>query len=51
MKNTQLLGLRTTIYKVGDINKAKEWYSKAFGVQPYFDQPFYVGFNIGGFEL
>ena len=51
MKTKQILGLRTTIYKVGDIAKAKEWYSKAFGVKPYFDQPFYVGFNIGGYEL
>ena len=25
--------------------------SGAFGVQPYFDEPFYVGFNIGGYEL
>lgn len=50
MKN-QILGLRTTIYKVNDIAKAKEWYSKAFQTQPYFDQPFYVGFNIGGYEL
>ncbi|MDP1814974.1 MAG: VOC family protein [Leadbetterella sp.] len=46
-----MLGLRTTIYKVDDINKAKEWYAKAFLTQPYFDEPFYVGFNIGGFEL
>lgn len=44
-------GLRTTIYKVTDIAKAKAWYSKAFGVEPYFDQPFYVGFNVGGYEL
>jgi lactoylglutathione lyase len=51
MEKTQFLGLRTTIYKVGDITKAKEWYSKAFGVQPYFTEPFYVGFNIGGYEL
>ena len=50
MKN-KILGLRTTIYKVGDINKAKEWYTKAFGTQPYFDEPFYVGFEIGGYEL
>ncbi|MVT10022.1 VOC family protein [Chitinophaga tropicalis] len=50
MKN-KILGLRTTIYKVGDINKAKEWYAKAFGAQPYFDEPFYVGFEIGGYEL
>ncbi|HUQ47588.1 MAG TPA: VOC family protein [Gemmatimonadaceae bacterium] len=45
------LGLRTAIYAVDDIERAKEWYSKAFGVEPYFDEPFYVGFNIGGFEL
>ncbi len=44
-------GLRTAIYAVDDLPRAKEWYSKALGVQPYFDQPFYVGFNIGGFEL
>jgi lactoylglutathione lyase len=44
-------GLRTVIYKVDDLERAKHWYSDAFGVIPYFDQPFYVGFNIGGFEL
>ena len=44
-------GLRTTIYKVDDINVAKAWYAKAFGVKPYFDEPFYVGFNIAGYEL
>lgn len=46
-----MLGLRTVIYKVGDLNKAKEWYAKAFQTMPYFDEPFYVGFNIGGYEL
>ncbi len=50
MKKT-FLGLRTVGYKVGDIDKAKEWYSQAFQTKPYFDQPFYVGFNIGGYEL
>jgi predicted enzyme related to lactoylglutathione lyase len=44
-------GLRTAIYAVDDIARAKEWYTKAFGVEPYFDEPYYVGFNIGGFEL
>lgn len=48
---SKILGLRTTIYKVSDINKAKEWYARAFQTQPYFDQPFYVGFNIAGYEL
>jgi len=48
---TLILGLRTTIYKVGDITEAKEWYAKAFQVEPYFDEPFYVGFNVAGYEL
>lgn len=51
MKKKNIVGLRTTIYKVGDIDNAKEWYSKAFDATPYFDEPFYVGFNIGGYEL
>ncbi|MEO9803224.1 MAG: VOC family protein [Reichenbachiella sp.] len=46
-----MLGLRTTIYKVGDINTAKKWYSDAFQSKPYFDEAFYVGFNIAGYEL
>ena len=46
-----MLGLRTTIYKVSDIQKATEWYSKAFETNPYFDEPYYVGFNIKGYEL
>lgn len=46
-----MLGLRTTIYKVNDIQKATEWYSKAFETQPYFNETFYVGFNIKGYEL
>ena len=44
-------GLRTVIYWVPDLAKAKAWYTNAFGVAPYFDEPFYVGFEIGGYEL
>lgn len=44
-------GLRTVIYQVDDLAKAKDWYSKVLGFTPYFDEPFYVGFNVGGFEL
>ena len=46
-----ILGLRTVIYHVPDLQRAKAWYSTVFEVQPYFDEPFYVGFNIGGYEL
>lgn len=51
MEKSKIIGLRTTIYKVGDIENAKKWYAKVFKTEPYFDQPFYVGFNIGGYEL
>jgi predicted enzyme related to lactoylglutathione lyase len=51
MTTPHFLGLRTAIYPVPDLAKAKAWYAEAFGVAPYFDQPFYVGFNVGGFEL
>ena len=47
----KVLGLRTVIYHVPDLARAKQWYSTAFETKPYFDEPFYVGFNIGGFEL
>lgn len=43
--------LRTVIYHVDDLQKAKNWYIDLTGVQPYFDEPFYVGFNINGCEL
>ena len=48
---TPFLGLRTVGYMVGDIKEAKAWYTRAFETVPYFDEPFYVGYNIGGFEL
>lgn len=44
-------GLRTTIYVVDDLDRAKAWYSEALQASPYFDEPYYVGFNVGGFEL
>ncbi len=45
------LGLRTAKYTARDLAAAKAWYAKVLGVGPYFDEPFYVGFNVGGFEL
>jgi lactoylglutathione lyase len=50
-KKSYFKGLRTTIYKVADIEEAKEWYAKVFEVTPYFDEPYYVGFDIAGYEL
>ena len=45
------LGLRTAIYYVDDIAKGRDWYSTLLGFAPYFDEPFYVGFSVGGYEL
>jgi predicted enzyme related to lactoylglutathione lyase len=45
------LGLRTVIYRAPDLARARAWYSEVLGVAPYFDEPFYVGFNVGGYEL
>lgn len=44
-------GLRTAAYNAPDLEKAKAWYSRILGFAPYFDEPFYVGFNVGGYEL
>jgi predicted enzyme related to lactoylglutathione lyase len=46
-----LQGLRTVIYPVANLDQAKAWYSTLLGQEPYFDQPFYVGYTVGGFEL
>jgi predicted enzyme related to lactoylglutathione lyase len=46
-----LLGLRTAVYFTDNIEKAKDWYSNVLGIKPYFDEPFYVGFNVAGYEL
>ncbi len=44
-------GLRTVVYHVDDLGRATDWYTAVIGSPPYFDEPFYVGFNIGGYEL
>ena len=43
--------LRTVIYHVDDLDKAKTWYTNITGIKPYFDEPFYAGFDINGCEL
>lgn len=43
--------LRTVIYHVDDLQKAKAWYISLTGITPYFDEVFYVGFDINGCEL
>lgn len=45
------LGLRTVIYPAPDLAGSRDWFAQMLGVEPYFDQPFYVGFQVGGYEL
>ncbi len=46
-----LKGLRTSAIHVADLAGARDWYARVLGFGPYFDEPYYVGFNVGGFEL
>lgn len=46
-----LEGLRTVIYPAPDLDAAKRWWRSVLEIDPYFDEPFYVGYDIGGYEL
>ncbi len=46
-----LHGLRTVIYPAPDLDAAKAWWTQLLGAGPYFDEPFYVGYNVAGYEL
>lgn len=45
------LGLRTVIYPTRDLAASTEWFAGILGLRPYFDEPFYVGFSVAGYEL
>jgi len=44
-------GVKTVIYPVKDINQAKTMFRKLLEVEPYADQPYYVGFKIGDQDI
>lgn len=44
-------GLRTVVYTAPALAEATVWYTKVLGQKPYFEESFYVGFNVGGYEL
>jgi len=43
--------IRSVIYQVDDLGKARAFYAAALGKPPYFDEPYYVGFDVDGQEL
>ena len=42
-----MLGLRTVIYKVDDLDRAKAWYREVFETEPYFDEVHIIDFADG----
>ena len=40
-------GLRTVVMRAADLEKSKAWYAQLLGIKPYYDTPYYVGFNVG----
>jgi predicted enzyme related to lactoylglutathione lyase len=44
-------GVKTIIYPVRDIEKAKGLFTALLGTEPYADQPYYVGYSVGGQDI
>ena len=44
-------GVKTILYPVRDMTQAKTLFRKFLGVEPYSDQPYYVGFKIGDQDI
>jgi predicted enzyme related to lactoylglutathione lyase len=44
-------GVKTIIYPVKDLARAKALYSGLAGIEPYADQPYYVGYKVDGQDI
>lgn len=44
-------GIATVVYPVKDIEKAKAYFRELLGVEPYADEPYYVGFKVGNQDI
>ena len=51
MASLQPIHFGNALYKVADLQAAKQFYSKGFGLQTFFDEPGWVIFDIGNYEL
>lgn len=43
--------IKLVVYPVKDIEKAKAFYGKFLGVEPYADSPYYIGYKVGEMEI
>ena len=44
-------GIGTVIYPVKDLARAKKLFSKLLGVEPYMDEPYQVGYQVGNQDI
>jgi len=44
-------GIRTVVYPVKDVAKAKTFFRELLGVEPYADDSYYVGFKVGSQDI
>jgi len=44
-------GVKTIIYPVKDMRRAKMQFRTLLGVEPYGDQPYYIGFKVGDQDI
>lgn len=44
-------GVKTVLYPVKDMTQAKTLFRKLLEVEPYADQPYYVGFKVGDQDI
>ena len=44
-------GIKTIVYPVKDIAKAKALFGRLAGAKPEMDQPYYVQYTVGGMQI
>jgi predicted enzyme related to lactoylglutathione lyase len=44
-------GIKTVVYPVTDLARAKALFTAFLGVEPYADSPYYVGFKVGDLDI
>jgi predicted enzyme related to lactoylglutathione lyase len=44
-------GIKTVVYPVKDIARAKAFYRELLGLEPYADEAYYVGFKVNNQDI
>jgi predicted enzyme related to lactoylglutathione lyase len=44
-------GVKSIVYPVKDAAQAKVFFRTLFGIDPYVDNPYYVGFKVGDLDI